>query len=227
MKIAAIIPAAGQGKRLRAKKLKPFVLVAGVPILVHTIVNLKRSCRLEEIILVVPADQKGDFRKLLQRHRLNGIRMTVGGKTRAESVRNGFEQISDRCDWVLVHDAARPLVSRTVVNRLIKGAKKSGAAIVAMPITSTVKRVDSNNRHILRTENREALYFAQTPQFFQRSLLAEQYQKLGQKVLRATDEATLFDGSRIKVIVVPGEARNIKVTTPEDMELLKFYLRKK
>ena len=227
MKIAAIIPAAGRGKRLKTKKLKPFISVAGKPLLIHTLLNLKKSCRLEQIILAVPADQEKNFKELLKRYRLNNVLIVIGGRSRAESVRNGLEEVSDSCDWVLVHDAARPLVSKVVVKRLVQCAKKTGGAIAALPVTSTVKRVYPPTAEIARTEDRGTLYLAQTPQLFKKKLLMDRYRVLGKKALAATDEAALFDGSGVKVGIALGEARNIKITTPEDIELFKFYLKKK
>ena len=227
MKIAAIVPAAGQGKRLSAKKLKPLIMVTGKPLLIHTLVNLKKSFNLAEIVLAVPDGQSSNFKKTLKRYDLKNIRVTAGGRTRAESVRNGFRQVSDFCDWVLVHDAARPLVSKVFAGRLLEGAQRTGAAIAVLPITSTIKKVNSENATVAGTADRRFLCLAQTPQVFKKSLLAARYKKLGKKALSATDEAALFDGSGVKVSVVPGEARNIKITMPEDIELFKFYLRRK
>lgn len=227
MKIAAVIPAAGRGKRLKTKKPKPLIIVAGKPLLIHTLVNLKKAFNLTEIVLAAPDGQMETFKKILKRYGLKNIRLVTGGRTRAESVRNGLRHVSGFCDWVLVHDAARPLISKALAERLLKGAQRTGAAIVALPITSTVKKVDPENATIAGTANRHFLFLAQTPQVFKKSLLAARYEELGNKSWLATDEAALFDGSKIKVTVVPGEARNIKITSPEDIELFKFYLKHK
>ncbi len=227
MKIAAIIPAAGSGKRFKAGKLKPLVLVTGKPLLIHTLQNLKNSWHFEELILVAPAGQTENFKKLLRSYRLGDVQVVTGGRTRAESVKNGFKRVSGPCDWVLVHDAARPLVSRAMVQRLIQGAKKTGAAIVGIPVSSTVKKTDRRTGQILGTQDRAALVLAQTPQIFKKDLLAGRYKSLGETAFLATDEAVLFDGSRVRVRVISGETRNIKITTLEDIELLKFYLKKK
>ena len=226
MKIAVIIPAAGQGKRLKTGKPKPLVLVSGRPLLAHTLLNLKRSFLFHEIIVVAATDQIGNFKNLLNRYRFSGVRVVAGGRTRAESVRNGLENVSGSCEWILVHDAARPLVNRSLIRRLIQAAKGSGAAVAAMPVTSTVKRIDAKHKIIMNTEDRESLYLAQTPQIFKKTLLRDRYKTLGPKAFLATDEASLFDDSEIKVKIVPGDERNIKITTPEDMKLLKFYLKK-
>ena len=227
MKIAAIIPAAGQGRRLKTRRLKALIAVLGRPLLVHTLMGLRRSFRFHEMIVVAPADQIEKFKNILRRYSLNSVRVIRGGRTRAESVRNGVEKVSETCEWVLVHDAARPLVNRRLVHRLIRSAKKTGAAILAVPVTSTVKKVDVKNKMILRTEDRDTLALAQTPQVFKKDPLMRRYEILGPQALFATDEAALFDGSRTQVSVVPSDESNIKITTPQDIDLFKFYLRKK
>ena len=179
------------------------------------------------MIVAVPAGQAEKFRALLKRYSLGDVRVVQGGRTRAESVRNGVLSVSEDCQWIMVHDAARPLVSKRSVRRLIHSAKKTGAAILIAPVISTVKRMDARHKYILRTEDRSSLVLAQTPQIFKRDLLMARYQALGSKALLATDEAALFDGCQIKVNVVPGDERNIKITTPTDIDLFKFYMEKK
>ncbi len=226
MKVAAIVPAAGLGKRLKTKRLKPFVEILGKPLLAHTLVNLKKSFHFEEIILAVSPSQSGKIHRLLQRFGLSDVKVVVGGKTRAASVRNGVKGVSKDCGWVLVHDAARPLVTKALVKRLISSAKKSGAAICGLPATATVKKIDAKKRAIIKTEDRRGIYLAQTPQVFKKQLLLGRYQKLGRKAFQATDEAALFDGTRVRVNIVQGDVRNVKITTLEDIELMKFYLKK-
>lgn len=224
MRVAAIVPAAGKGRRLKSRQPKPFVPVRGRPLLIHTLRNLKKAFSFSEIILAVNPGTLKAIQRLLARHKIKGVRTVAGGRTRAQSVGNALGSVSPDCDWVLVHDAARPLVSRTLVGRLLKGARRSGAVISALPVSSTVKKTDASQKIILRTQDRETLYLAQTPQVFRKDLLVGRYKQLGTKAFKATDEAALFDGSGVRVKIVEGEARNIKVTTPEDIELMKFYL---
>ncbi len=227
MKIAAIVPAAGQGRRLKTRRLKALVSVLGRPLIVHTLRSLKRSFHFHEIIVIVPADRLEDFKNILKRHALGAVRVIPGGRTRAESVKNGVKNVSKVSQWILVHDAARPWVNKHLVHQLIRSAKKTGAATLAIAVTSTVKRVNANQQKIVRTEDRDSLVLTQTPQVFKKSQLIRRYQVLGPKALLATDEAALFDGSRIKVSVVPGDERNIKITTPQDVDLFKFYMGRK
>lgn len=223
--VAAIIPAAGSGRRLGFRKPKPFVRVLGRPLIVHTIKNLERSYRFTEIIVAASPRSVRRMRRCLAQFHCKNIKITSGGQTRAQSVFNGLKEVSDECGWVIVHDAARPFVDSTLVKRLLAAAKTSGAAICAAPIHATVKRVNPKGRWIEGTEDRSRFFLAQTPQVFQRKLLQKRYESLGRAALTGTDCAALFDGSGIRVRVVPGDAKNIKITTPEDIELMKFYLR--
>lgn len=225
MKVAAIVPAAGEGRRLKTRQSKAFVAVFGKPLVIHTLLALKRAFHFEEIVLVIARSQEKKFQKLLKRFRLHDIRLVYGGGTRAESVRNGLMSVSNRCDWVLVHDAARPLVSARLVKNLLKAAKKHPAVILALPVNQTVKRVDLLSQAILKTEDRRELFLAQTPQVFKKDQLLRRYRELGDKALSVTDEAALFDGSRTKVRIFIGEEKNIKITTKADIELMKFYLK--
>lgn len=227
MKIAVIVPAAGQGRRLKTKQPKAFVPLLGKPLLIHTLTNLKRSFSFKEMIVAAASSQLKSVRRFLARYRLNGVRVVPGGRTRAESVRNAVVSLSNKCEWVLIHDAARPFVSLDLVRRLIKSARRTGAAICALPATATVRRIDPKKGIALGTEDRESLVLVQTPQVFRKRLLLERYQRLGKKALSATDEAALFDGSAVKVSVIPGDSRNIKVTTKDDLKLCEFYLKKK
>ena len=163
-------------------------------------------------------------RKMLDRHGLTHVRVEAGGATRADSVRRGLLSLRGEPEWVLVHDAARPLVTQAVVRRVLSGAKDSGAALCVVPVTATVKRLNADRRSASGTEDRNTLCLAQTPQVFRRKLLLSRYQRLGRRALSATDEAALFDKSSVSVRVVEGDIRNLKVTMPDDMELLKYYL---
>lgn len=227
MKVAAIVPAAGRGRRFRGKTPKLFVPLNGKPLLVHTLQQLIRSFRFEEVLVMTgPTDIKKTEKILKHFHLAGSCRVLAGGRTRAESVKRGFEKLSAGSDWVLVHDGARPLIDKTLVLRTISAAKATGAALCAVPATATVKKVDIRRRTVIGTQDRRSLYLAQTPQVFRRDLLSARYRVLKKKALQATDEAALFDGSKTLVRVVEGTVKNIKITTPGDGELLKHYLKK-
>ena len=221
-----IVPAAGRGSRLKSKTPKPFVQVLGKPLFIHTLSALKNAYPFYEFVLAVDPDRILEAGDWVRRFNFGNVQIVPGGNTRAESVKLALEATSDKNGWVVVHDAARPLVSAQVVHQALKGAKKTGASVVAMPAHATVKRVQKQSLMVGCTENREELYLAQTPQVFRRDLLLARYRALGKKAFDRTDDAALFDGSSVKVQVVPGEAKNIKITTAEDMELFKYYLKK-
>ena len=225
MRVAAIVPAAGIGKRLKSATPKSLVRIFGKPLLAYALANLKKSFSFEEIIAAVPPRQSASVRRLLRRYSLKGVRLVPGGKTRAESVKNALASVSGRCDWVLVHDAARPMVSPPLVRRLLREAARTGAAISAVPVSSTVKRVNTRTGTVLGTIDRRTVYLAQTPQVFRKSWLVGQYDRLGARALRLTDEASFFEGSGVRVKAVMGDPRNIKITTLEDIKLFKFFLK--
>lgn len=224
MRVAALVPAAGRGKRLGAKVPKIFLRVGGVPILIHTLKQLSSAFSFGDIVVAVDGAELKKTAKLLSHYRIPNVRVVEGGRTRAESVLLALGAAHPSCDWVLVHDAARPFPSRKLVRSVVRGALRTGAALCALPATATVKRVDPGKRVVLGTEDRDALFFAQTPQVFKRKLFERRYRMLGKRALSCTDDAALFDGSSVKVGVVPGESLNLKVTVPGDLELFKRYL---
>ncbi len=223
MKVAAIVPAAGQGKRLGSKIPKPYLRIFGTPLLVHTVKALQKAFSFEEIVVVAESSFLKKAELILKGHGLKKARVVTGGASRAESVLNGLKSLKSSAEYVLVHDAARPLISKQLVRRTILGAKKAGA-ICGIPVSSTVKCVSEDKDRILGTQDRRFLYLAQTPQVFKTSLLMGRYQALGKKALAATDEASLFDGSDWSIRMVAGDPQNIKVTTKADLELMKHYL---
>ena len=222
--VSAIVPAAGHGRRFGAKTSKIFFRAEGKPLLFYTLKNISNAYAFKEIIVAAhPADFEV-IEKMARSLNLKSFRVLRGGATRAESVWRALLEVSSSSEWVLVHDAARPLVDRGVVLRTLETAKKFGGAVAALPATATVKRVDAHGV-ITGTEDRKGLYLAQTPQVFKRKKLLERYKKLGKKAFRLTDEASFFDQTGTKVGVALGSVSNFKVTTPEDRELFRFYLK--
>lgn len=214
---AAVVPAAGAGRRFGSRVPKAFAKLGGEVLVVSTLKNLKRCGRFREIVLAVSPEWISAARNILKRSGLGSAKVVAGGRTRAESVRNGVLACDASVEWVYVHDAARPLVAKALVSRLTRGARRTGACIPALPATATVKSARPDGT-VLRTVDRERLFLAQTPQVFRRKLLVSRYKALGRKAFRATDEAALFDGTPVRVQIVPGDPKNIKITTPEDGE---------
>lgn len=223
--VYAVVPASGKGKRLGSKTPKAHLSVAGKPLFIHTLRALKRAYPFRRMMLVVDTSRLARARRELARHGLGRVWLTAGGATRAESVRNGLLALGPGEGLVAVHDAARPLVSAALVRRTIQAAQKSGGAICVLPVSSTVKRLDPRTGRVRGTEDRRHLALAQTPQVFEKALLLSRYRALGERAYGATDEAALFDGTRLSIRAVEGEERNLKVTTRADLDEFKRSLR--
>ena len=167
MNVTAIIPAAGKSRRFGSKTPKLFVNVCGKPVLFYTLKNISRAYSFKEIIIASVPSYFKPIEKIVNSLGLKNARLVKGGATRAQSVGNALLESSTDADWVLVHDAARPLVSRKVVRSALKAAQGADGAIAALPATATVKRVGSGGV-ISGTEDRQSLWLAQTPQVFKK-----------------------------------------------------------
>lgn len=236
-----IVPAAGLGTRMaplsaaKAKKKAPtkqFKEIGGVPILVHTLRKFAASPAVYEIIVVLRKNEIAGFRAQLEKQYpeiLNKrLQMVEGGEHRQNSVANGLAAVAaDPEDVILVHDAVRPLVTPEIIAEVIDAAERFGAAIAGMPAGDTVKQVERTvaGAVITATIPRERVVMAQTPQGFRYSILKKAFQDAAADGFIGTDEASLIERSGQKVAVVMGAARNIKITTPADIELAEFYLK--
>lgn len=216
MQVSAIIAAGGSGSRLGAGVPKQFLEVGGRSILERSVAALARHDRIAEVVVALPEDAERNPPAWVGRYR--NVRVVRGGARRQDSVANAFDAIAPAADVVLVHDAARPFVSADVISRAIDAAAEFGAAIVAVPVSDTVKQVtiESGRRVIDATIPRESIYLAQTPQGFRRDVLAKAV-ALGRSGADATDEAALAELSGQPVHVVEGDVENIKITTPSDL----------
>ena len=218
--VTVIIPAAGSGRRFGAGHNKIFALLAGQPILLRTVSLFAGRADVCQVQLVVSADDHNrvhaEFGEELDRL---GVELTVGGLTRSQSVRNALAKLSPQGRWVCVHDAVRPCVSSLWVDAVFDKARATGAAILAYPVHGTLKLADEQGV-IAATLPRQELWEAQTPQVFERSLLERAYAGGAD----ATDDAHLVERLGQPVSVVPGDPRNIKITTPRDLELARAVL---
>lgn len=224
--VAAVIPAAGSGSRLRKSTPKALVRLAGVPLIIHTVKQLLRCGQFSYIAISINPALHDQFKSLMTRYGLKEVKLVTGGRSRAESVRNAVMQLPATTRWVLIHDAARPFVTSADVAGLLRAGRKTGAAILTAPVSATVKRV-SRRGSVVLTERREDLRLALTPQLFERKRLLERYAALGDQALNATDEAALFDGSDTPVVTVEGDEGNIKITTPADLDYAAFRLKRR
>jgi len=232
MKIFVIIPAAGLGTRMSAAghktKSKQFFELLGTPILIHTIRKFAANRRVSEIVIALRKNETEGFLALAQHegfHKL--IHVVEGGEHRQNSVANALASLdADPDDIVLVHDAVRPFVDEATINGVIEGVEKYGAVIAGIPAIDTVKQVDrtADGAVVLATVPRERMVMAQTPQGFRFGLLKKAFDEATADGFLGTDEASLIERAGSAVHVVMGSPRNIKITTPGDLELARFYL---
>jgi 2-C-methyl-D-erythritol 4-phosphate cytidylyltransferase len=225
--IAAIVPAAGAGIRMEAALPKQFLALGDRPLLVHTLQGLSQSPLIDTVVLVVPADWVSKAKaELVEPHRLTKVGAVVaGGARRQDSVAAGLEALPPEVNLVVVHDGVRPFVTAEMVAAVVEAAKDVGAAVTAVPVTDTVKKVDGGV--VVETLRRERLVSVQTPQAFSRSLLAEALGRAETDGVAGTDEAALVERLGHPVRVVSGSPYNLKITTPEDWALAEALLRAK
>jgi 2-C-methyl-D-erythritol 4-phosphate cytidylyltransferase len=217
MRVVAIIPAAGVGRRMGSAVGKQFLHLRGIPILAHTLKVFDQSPVVEGIVLVVaPQQRQALATEVLGPHPCEKLLQVIdGGPERQESVANGLRAIPLECELVAVHDGVRPLVSIDLLEAVLEVARHHGAAIAAIPAGDTVKQAE--NQKVVATLERETIWLAQTPQVFHTSLLRRAYDKAAQDGVVVTDDAALVERIGVAVHLVRGSSENIKVTTPSDL----------
>jgi 2-C-methyl-D-erythritol 4-phosphate cytidylyltransferase len=240
MKVFAIIPAAGLGTRMAPVSAakdpkhpsKQFTELAGTPILIHTLRKFAGADQIDEIWVALRENEIDGFRDRLLKEAADVLRkkveFVVGGEHRQQSVEHALNAITAAADdIVLVHDAVRPLVTPEIINDVIEAARKYGAAIAGLPAVDTVKQVErtAEGAIIKSTIPRAGVVLAQTPQGFRYDVIKRVFDEATADGFTGTDEASLAERSGHEVAVVMGSPRNIKITSPGDMELAEFYLR--
>jgi 2-C-methyl-D-erythritol 4-phosphate cytidylyltransferase len=230
MKVSVILPAAGLGTRMKGAaestgtSRKQFMLLEGVPILVHTVRKFVACQHVSEVVVALRAEDLDWVKELLSHeHFQKPVRCVEGGETRQHSVENAVASLAPDVDIVAVHDAVRPFVDAETISAVILQAAHSGAAIVGIVPVDTVKQVQ---RHVVRgTLNRDRLVLAQTPQVFRAELLRQAFQKAREDGFVGTDESSLVERlEQVEVTVVAGSDRNIKITRPSDIDLAELFL---
>ena len=217
-RVAALIPAAGEGRRMGGAMPKQFLQIGGREILARTLEVFEECRAIDEIWVVVAAEHCAWCQEtIVERYGLRKVRGVVaGGATRQESVWRGLQHVAEAVGLVVVHDGVRPLVTELLVQRTLASASRHGAAIAAVPLKDTLKRV-SEAYEVEGTVPRERLWRIQTPQAFHHALLRTAFQHAWQQGLQATDEAGLIEAIGHAVKIVPGDEHNIKITTPDDV----------
>ena len=228
MKVVALILAAGQGKRMVAEKSKPYLLLAGKPILFHTLREFEKCPSIDEVVLIVEKHAIDYARSVVvEAFRCRKVTSVVaGGEKRQDSVREGIKALDNDCELVMVHDGVRPFISRALLKKAVEATRKSGATVVAVPVKDTIKVV-SKEKEVLQTPDRKTLWAVQTPQTFNRDLLERAHEKAKREGFYGTDDASLVERAGETVTVVEGSYENIKITTPEDLVLGEAILQKR
>ena len=241
MKVFVIVPAAGLGTRMgptsaaKTKKRAPskqFKELGGIPILIHTLRKFVACPEVYEIIVALRKNEIAGFRAQLEKQYpeiLNKrLQIVEGGEHRQDSVASALAAVAaDGDDIVLVHDGVRPFVTPEIIAEVIAAARKHGAAIAGMPAMDTVKQVErtAEGALIKSTIPRASIVMAQTPQGFRYDILKKAFDEAAADGFLGTDEASVIERSGHPVAVVMGSPRNLKITTPADMELAAFYLK--
>ena len=221
----AIVVAAGRGSRAGGVRAKQFREISGIPIIIHALNRFELCTTIEEVIVVLPESALDEFASLASKHGLRkSSRAVAGGATRAESVWRGLQTLDERTVGVVaVHDGVRPFVTPDEIDRVVREAESSGAAILAAPAVETIKEAEGGL--VTRTLERKKLWQAQTPQCFRLELLRRAYELALADGLDATDDSALVERTGANVRIVEGGAHNIKITTPQDFELAEILLR--
>ncbi len=227
MRIVALVPAAGMGKRMAAGINKQYLMLGGKPILAHTLALFEKAPFVDAVYVIVPEDEIPYCRENVVEaygfRKISGI--VAGGRERQQSVYNGLKAAAGMQgnDLVIIHDGVRPLVPLEVIERSLEVAKLHDGALVAVPVKDTVKTVAAGI--VVGTPRREDLWLAQTPQTFRYEIIREAHERADREGYLGTDDASLVERLGKKVHIVMGDYRNIKITTPEDMLLAEAFLK--
>jgi 2-C-methyl-D-erythritol 4-phosphate cytidylyltransferase len=213
----AIIAAAGSGNRMASDRPKQFLELCGVPILLHTLTRFEQCESIQEVIVVLPAEESAGFLSLAGKAGLRKlVKVVPGGATRVESVKRGFLAIrSATAEIVAIHDGVRPFVTPEEIDTTVAAAQLDGAAILVSPANDTIKQIVDGK--IISTLDRRTLRHALTPQCFQYALLQRAFAEADTSDPTLTDESALVEHLGVKVTAVAGNSRNMKITTPQDL----------
>jgi 2-C-methyl-D-erythritol 4-phosphate cytidylyltransferase len=216
--VGVIIVAAGSSSRTDGEELKQFRWVAGKPMLLHSLQTFQQRSDVAMVVVVLPKQYAGDPPPWLFQCDPDRMLVSVGGRERSDSVRNGLEDIGEIAKIVAVHDAARPLVSDALIGRVISEARKGHGAAPGLPVVDTLKRADEAG-NIVETVDRTGLWRIQTPQAFPREMLERAHIEAATSDLGATDDASLCERLGMEIVIVPGSERAVKITSEADFAL--------
>ena len=224
----AIVLAAGQGKRMHSKVQKQFLEIQGYPVLYYSLRCFQESPLIQDIILVTGEESISYCKEeIVQKYGFTKVSAVIpGGKERYDSVYAGLCECKD-CEYVLIHDGARPFVTEEILKRGLQKVKETGACVIGMPSKDTVKLSDEEG-YVKETPNRKCVWTIQTPQIFLYSLIREAHDSIRQKDMsKITDDAMVVEQEKgTKIRLVEGSYQNIKITTPEDLDVAETFLKK-
>jgi 2-C-methyl-D-erythritol 4-phosphate cytidylyltransferase len=225
MKVSVIIAAGGMGKRMQSSEGKLFIEIGSFPMIALTVSVFESSEIIDDIILVVALDEIERAKKLVEKYGFKKIRHIIqGGATRQDSIYNGLQVVSTDTDIVVIHDGARPFVTKEIILEAISETRAYRAVIVGMPVKDTIKTV-KDDRLVSNTLDRDFLWQVQTPQVFDYSLIKEAYERAKRLEIQATDDARLVERLGEKVKMIMGSYENIKITTPEDVKIAEAIIK--
>jgi 2-C-methyl-D-erythritol 4-phosphate cytidylyltransferase len=211
-----------------AARSKPYLLLDGKPMLLHTLQQLEQCPLIDDVVLLVEQGEiehaRASVVEAFGLAKVSAVR--AGGPKRQDSVWEGLTTIADDCDLVMVHDGARPFVTQEILARAVQGAIDCGASVVGVPAKDTVKLV-SAQKQVLETPDRAGVFLVQTPQTFRRAIVLEAYRQAMREGYYATDDATLVERLGMPIMVVEGSYDNIKITTPEDLAIGEMILKRR
>ena len=226
MRIAALIPAAGQGKRMGAEKPKAFLPLGDRPILVHTLQKFEDCPQVDEVLPLLPPGEGMDWAgETVRRFGLKKVsRILPGGEERQDSVYRGLQALRGKADWVIIHDGVRPFVPPELIQQVLSETRRWKAVVVALPASETIKEGSPENE-VVRTVDRRRLWMIQTPQSFEYPLILRAHEEARREGFLGTDDASLVERLGIPVKILRGSRFNFKITTPEDLVLAEALLK--
>ncbi|MFC1913120.1 2-C-methyl-D-erythritol 4-phosphate cytidylyltransferase [Chloroflexota bacterium] len=220
-KVGAVVVAAGSSQRMAGVD-KVFALLGGKPVLARVVAVLQEYHAIDQIVLVLNEQNLERGRQLVAEHEWSKVSdFCPGGRRRQDSVVAGLSRLSN-CDWVLIHDGSRSLLTGALIEQGLEAAKETGAAVAAVPVTDTIK-VAGEDRLVRETPPRDTLWAVQTPQVFRFDIITEAYRQAKGEV---TDDASLVEQMGYQVKLYPGASSNIKITTPDDLALAQVLWQK-
>ncbi len=221
--VSCIVAAAGRGSRMQADVNKIFLEYNEMPVLAHTLLVLEKSALIDEIIIVTAECDMLGCKDIAEEFNITKLKtITLGGSKRQDSVRNALNEVAEHADIVLIHDAARPLLTEDVIKSVVEGVVAYGAAATGVPCKNTLKLTNDKGL-ITGTPDRSHLYEIQTPQGFAKEIIIKSHTYALENNIAGTDDCYLAEQSGYCVKIVDGDYKNIKITTPEDLLLAELF----